>query len=176
MKKLQLNAEKRDILFRSLLALAVLFVTVLLQTSFLPQVDLFGAIPDLVLILVVGIGFFNGAKVGIPFGIGAGVVCYLLGGSGAAMIILLYALLGFLSSRLVSGRNYISWCIYMAAACVIKMIWSLLMCLVLSAVPRPMAALWHSLLPELVGTLVLSLALYYPVKAAAKLVKRKSEL
>lgn len=176
MRKIQLNAGKRDILFRSLVALAMLFVTALLQTSFLPQVDLFGAIPDLMLILTVGVGFFGGMKVGLPFGIGAGLVCYFLGGSGAAVMILLYALLGYLSSMYFLGRNYPSWCLYMAAACLIKMLWSFFMCILFSAVPRPFAALWHSILPELLGTLLLSLVLYYPVRAAARLLIRKSEL
>lgn len=176
MKKIQLDAGKRDILFRSLIALAMLFVTVLLQTSFLPQVDLFGAIPDLVLIFVAGVGFWNGMRVGIPFGIGAGLICYFLGGSGAAMMILLYAFFGYLSSAYFLGRNYPSWCIYVAAACGIKMLWSFLMCIFLSAVPHPFAALWHSLLPELLGTFLLALALYYPVKLAARLLMRKSEL
>ncbi len=176
MKKIQLDAEKRDIVFRSLVALAMLFGTVLLQTSFLPWVDLFGAIPDLVLIFVVGVGFFSGMKVGVPFGIGAGLLCYFLGGGGGAVMILLYALGGGLASMYFLGKNYPAWCIYMVAACLFKMIWSLLMCLLFSAVPRPLAALWHSILPELLGTFLLSLALYRPIGAASRLLRRKSEL
>ena len=175
MKRLQLDAEKRDILFRALVALAMLFGAVLLQTSFLPWVGLFGAIPDLVLIFVAGVGFFNGAGVGIPFGIGAGLVSFFLGG-GNVMIILLYSLAGILFSMIFMGRRYLPWCLHMLAAVLFKAVWSLLMCLLFSPVPRPLAALWYSILPELLGTLLLSLVLYVPVRAAARLLKRKSEL
>ncbi len=176
MRKIQLNAEKRDILYRSLIAFAMLFGTALLQTSFLPWLDLFGAIPDIVLIFVVGVGFFDGMKIGSPFGIGAGLLCYFLGGGGAAVFILFYSLCGLVSSMGFLGRNYPSWCLYMAASCLFKAVWSLLMCLLFSSVARPLAALWHSILPELLGTALLSLVMYRPVKAAARLLKRKSEL
>ena len=176
MKRIQLNAEKRDILYRSLIALALLFGTALLQTSFLPQIGLFGAIPDLLLILVIGVSFFNGSRVGIPFAIGAGLVGYFLGGGSHAEIILFYSLVGILFGTYFSGRRYFAWCLHMLIAVFIKMGWSFLICLFVSSVPRPFAALWHSLLPELLGTLLLSLVLYVPVRVAARLIKRKSEL
>ena len=176
MKKIQLNAEKRDIIFRSFIAFAMLFGVVLLQTSFFTGVDLFGAIPDLVLIFVVGIGFFDGIKTGVPFGIAAGLLCYFLGGSGTAVLILLYSVCGLVSSVRFLGINYPSWCIYMAVACMGKVFWSLLMCLVFSPVPRLWAALWHSILPEFLGTFLLSFVLYFPIKAAARCLKRKSEV
>jgi cell shape-determining protein MreD len=176
MRRIQLNAEKRDIVFRSLIALAMLFGTALLQTSFLPWVGFFDAIPDILLIFTVGVGFFNGARVGIPFGIGAGLVGYFLGGGRHAEIILLYALAGILFCMYFTGRKYLSWCIHMMVAVLFKAGWSLLMCLVFSPVPRPLAALWHSVLPELLGTLLLSLVLYVPIRAAARLLKRKSEM
>ncbi len=176
MKRIQLNAEKRDIVYRALIALAMLFGTALLQTSFFPWVGLFGAIPDLLLVFVAGVGFFDGARVGSPFGIGAGLLGYFLGGGANAEILLLYSLVGILSGLYFTGRKYLSWCIHMAAAVLVKAIWSLLICLLFSPVPRPFAALWYSILPELLGTLLLSLALYVPVRAAARLLKRKSEL
>lgn len=176
MKKIQLNAEQRDILFRTLIALAMLFGTALLQTSFLPWVGLFGTVPDLLLIFVAGVALFNGAKIAIPFGIGAGLVGYFLGGGSRAEIILLYALVGILFSMYFFGRKYVAWCVHMAAAVILKAVWSFMICLLFSPVPRPFAALWHSILPELLGTLLLSLALYVPVRAASRLLKRKSEL
>ena len=176
MKKLRLNAEKRDILYRALIALAMLFGVALLQTSFLPWVGLFGAIPDLLMIFVVGVSFFNGARVGIPFGIGAGLIGYFLGGGSRAEILLFYSLVGILFGMYFAGRKYLAWCVHMAAAVLAKAVWSFVICLLLSPVPRPFAALWRSILPELLGTLLLSLALYAPVRAAARLLKRKSEL
>lgn len=176
MKRIQLSAGTRDILYRSLIALAMLFGTALLQTSFLPQVDLFGAIPDLLLIFAVGVSFFSGARVGIPFAIGAGLVGFFLGGGAHAEILLFYSFVGILFGTYFSGRRYFAWCLHMLIAVFIKMGWSLLICLFFSPVPRPLAAFWYSLLPELLGTLLLSLALYVPIRAAARLIKRKSEL
>lgn len=153
----------------------MLFGTALLQTSFLPGVSLFGAIPDLLLILTVGVGMFDGMRVGIPLGIGAGILSHTLGG-GSPLAILLYAVGGALATARPLRKNYLAWCMYMGIACLIKLVWSLVACLFGAAVPRFFAALWNSILPEFLGTALLALALYYPVKAAARLLKRKSEL
>lgn len=176
MKKLRLNAEKRDILYRALIALAMLFGATLLQTSFLPWIGLFGTIPDLLMIFVVGVSFFNGARVGMPFGIGAGLIGYFLGGGSHVEILLFYSFVGILFGMYFGGRKYLAWCVHMAVAVLAKVVWSFLICLLLSPVPRPLAALWRSIVPELLGTLLLSLVLYSPVKVAARLLKRKSEL
>ena len=176
MKQIRLNAEKRDILYRSLIALAMLFGTALFQTSFLPWVGLFGVIPDLLLIFVAGVSFFNGASVGVPFGIVAGLVGYFLGGGTNVEVVVLYAFVGGLFGLCFVGRKYLVWCIHMTAAVLLKAVWSFLICLLFSPLPRPFAALWYSILPELWGTFLLSLALYAPVRSAARLLKRKSEL
>lgn len=179
MKKLHLNARSRDVVFRSLVAFAMLFGIVILQTSFLPGLDLFGAIPDLALVFVVGIAFFDGFRIGILNGIGAGLLIYFLGGMGAALPILFYSFCGGgfgLASERILGRNFPSWCIYAISAIFLKAVWSLLVCFWLSAAPRLGAALTESILPEAIGTFLLFLFLWYPIKRVSKLLKRKSEI
>ena len=48
----------RNLIYFLAIAAAVLFVAALLQTSFLSQIDIFGAVPDLLLIFTVGIGLW----------------------------------------------------------------------------------------------------------------------
>ena len=175
MRKIRWDAEKRDIVFRSLIGLAMLFGTALLQTSFLPQVDIFGAVPDLLLIFTVAIGVFDGLRVAAPVGVAAGVLCYYLGG-GEPLGILFYTAVGMLASMRQLGKNYPSYCIYMAAAGVLKVIWTLFTTLLHSPVWRPLRVLWYSALPEFLGTVLISLVLYVPLCAAARLLKRKSEV
>jgi hypothetical protein len=175
MRKIRWNAEKRDIVFRSLIGFAMLFGIVLLQTSFLPPLDIFGAVPDLLLIFTVGIGFFNGIRVAAPVSIAAGLLCYYLGG-GAPLGILFYAAMGILASLGYLGRNYPSFCVYMAVAGGFKIFWSLFAALVYSSAPHLLRVLWHSALPEFFGTVLISLFLYVPLRAAARLLRRKSEV
>ncbi len=175
MRKIRWNAEKRDIVFRSLIGLAMLFGTVLLQTSFLPQVDIFDAVPDLLLIFTVAIGVFDGFRVAAPVGVAAGVLCYYLGG-GEPLCILFYAVVGMLAAMQYPTRNYPSYCIYMTAAGVLKIFWTLFMTLLHSPAWRPLRVLWYSALPEFLGTVLISLVLYVPLCAAARLLKRKSEV
>jgi rod shape-determining protein MreD len=175
MRKIRWDAEKRDIVFRSLIGLAMLFGTVLLQTSFLSQIDIFGAVPDLLLIFVVALGLFDGLRVAAPAGVAAGVLCYYLGG-GEPLGILFYAVVAILASRQYPTRNYQPYCIYMTVAGVLKICWTLFATLVYSPVWRPFRVLWRSALPEFLGTVVFALALYVPLRVAARLLKRKSEM
>ena len=175
MRKIRWDAEKRDIVFRSLIGLAMLFGTVLLQTSFLSQIDIFGAVPDLLLIFTVGIGLFNGLRVAAPVGVASGVLCYYLGG-GEPLCILFYAVVAILASRQYPTRNYLPYCIYVTVAVVLKIFWTLFSTLVYSSVWRPFRVLWHSALPELLGTVAIALLLYVPLKMAARVLRRKSEV
>lgn len=178
MRKLQWDAKTRDIIFRSLLAFAMLFGIVLLQTSFFPALDLFGAVPDITMVFVVGIAFFDGLYIGALTGIGAGMLVYFLGAFGPATPIFFYAMCGVLAgyaSGHLLGRNYPSWCIYAFVACFLKLFWSVISCLIGSASPSIGAALINSILPEALGTVIMFLILYVPLQYASCLLRRKSD-
>lgn len=149
----------------------VVFAAALLQTSFLAMLRPLGAVPDLVLVLSLGAGYFCGAEKGCIFGTAAGVAAYALGDLGFAFLPLLYALVGLMAGLLVdnffSGKLAV-WCIYVFGAAVIKGGYSLACCLLFSGGLQLWAVLWRTLLPEFIVTLILGAVLYYPVKRLCK--------
>lgn len=176
MKRITLSAKDRALLYRALMLAAAVWVLGLLQTSFLPHFALFGAVPDLILALVLVTARETDEKFGGTVGLLAGSLAFILGDVGAALWILFYAALGFLAgvlSKYVLGKNYPSYLVFASAACLLKMTYSLLLCALLSADAQPLRALLESFLPEAILTFVAAALLYVPLRAFVRRTKRK---
>ena len=160
-------------------AAVTLFVAALLQTSFLPRVGLFGAIPDLILILVCGVAFYLGPIDGATFGLVAGIFLECLGGVGLAAAPFLYlafgVVFGLLAKHAFRGK-FTHWMVYSVLFCAVKAGYSLLWILLGSAHIQFGAALGASVLPELVGTLLLSLALAGPVRVLSGMLRGRMSM
>lgn len=160
-------------------SLGALFLAALLQTSFLPALDLFGAVPDLVLILVCGIAFYLGPTDGALFGLVGGILVDGLGGAGLSLSPLFYtavaALFGALSV-IAFANKFIHWIVYSIIFCFVKAFYSISRILVESGEIRFGSALAASVLPEFLGTLLLAAALSYPVKLLAGLLRGRMNL
>lgn len=156
-----------------------LFLTSLLQTSFLPALGLFGAVPDLVLILTCGVAFYLGYVDGAMFGLVGGILLDALGGTGFMLSPLLYVtlgvLLGWLSARFFANK-FIYWIAFSLIFCFLKAFYSIFRICLESGVARLGAALLASVLPEFFGTFLLSLALAYPVKWLAGVLRGRMNL
>ncbi len=158
---------------------AVLFLTSLIQTSFLPAVALFGAIPDLVLILVCGVAFYLGPVDGALFGLVGGILTDGLGGVGFSFSPILYTVIGVLLGLLAMAafaNKFIHWIIYSTIFCLTKALYSIFRILLDSGEVRLGKALGSSVLPELFGTLLLSVALYVPAKWVAGLLRGRMSM
>lgn len=156
-----------------------LFLIALLQTSFLPPLGLLGAVPDLTLIFACGIAFYLGPVDGAVFGLIGGILVDALGGAGAMLSPVLYTvtafLLGTLARLFLDGR-FVYWCIYSVVFCLAKALYSATRIL-LSGNGRQFGdALLASVLPEWIGTLALSLALAFPVKWLAGVLRGRMNL
>ena len=145
----------------------IVFAAALLQTSFLAVLRPLGAVPDLMLLVALGAGYFCGAEKGGIMGIAAGVAAYALGDVGLALLPLLYMLVGAAAGLLVDNffaGKFAVWCIYVFGAAVIKGGYSLLCCVIFSGELQLWAVLWRTLIPEFLTTLILGAAVYYPIK------------
>lgn len=176
MKRITLSAKDRALLYRALMLAAAVWVLGLLQTSFLPHFSFFGTVPDLVLALVVVTARETDEKFGGTVGLIGGILIFMLGDVGVALWILFYAAIGFLAgafAKLVLGKNYPSYLVFAATACLLKLIYSFLLCLLLSADAQPFRALWQSFLPEAIITFVCAALLYVPLGAFVRRTRRK---
>ena len=149
----------------------IIFAAALTQTSFLAFVEPFGAVPDLALVLCLGVGYFKGAFKGGTFGLAMGLVCYTLGDTGLVLLPVLYGAVGVAAGLLVenffSGK-FAVWCLYTTGAALIKGGYSLTCIVVFSENLRLWQALFGAVVPEFVGTVILGAALYIPIKLMCK--------
>lgn len=161
------------------IAVGVLFLAGLLQTSFLPRVGLFGAIPDLVLILTCAVAFYLGATDGATFGLVGGIILEGLGGYGLALAPLFYMAVGYGFGLLASkafAAKFTHWMIYSGLAAVVKALYSLALVWISPNGDRWGAALVRAILPEFLGTFLLALALTVPARALAGLLRGRMSL
>ena len=165
--------SKRLIYFAAV-SFAVLFFASLVQTSFLPSLGLFGAVPDLVLTLVAGVAFYLGVIDGALFGLVGGILVDGLGGAGLSLAPLFYVVVGVLGGLLSSSafaNKFMHWTIYSAMFCIAKAFYSMFRILVGSGEVRLGAAFVASVVPECVGTLVIAILMFVPVKWVAGLLR-----
>ena len=166
-EKMRLNRDTALFLRKSLIYFTAAFVSAIVQTSFLAVLRPLGVVPDLVLLLALGVGYFCGAEKGGIIGALSGVVAYALGDVGLAFLPLLYALVGVAAGLLVESffaGKFTVWCLYVFCAAAIKGAYSLACCIILSGDVRIFGVLFYTVIPELVATLILGAAIYYPMK------------
>jgi hypothetical protein len=171
-KDMKLSRDAALFLRKALIYIAIIFMASLLQTSFLATLRPFGAVPDLMLLLALGAGYFRGAETGGIFGVASGVVAYAMGDIGTAFLPLLYMLVGVASGILVESffaGKFAVWCLYVAGVAVLKSIYSLVCAVIFSGELQLWALIFKALLPEFIGTLILGMALYLPIKRLSKL-------
>lgn len=150
---------------------AVAFFASLIESSFFGAWLPFGIVPDLLLILTLGAGYFKGSVSGGFFGVLAGVLCQFMGGVGFNLNIILYIAVGYLAGVLVEGffaGKYAVWCIYVLGASLLKGAFSLVYIVAFSGVEKIFAAFFSSVLPEVFGTFLLGVILYKPIKKLVK--------
>lgn len=165
--------NKRLIYFLAIAA-AALFAAGLLQTSFFPQLGLFGAVPDLVLILVCGAAFYLGPVDGAMLGLVGGIIIEGLAGFGLALSPLLYLLIGVLfgalSIKMFRGKFW-HYAVYSVMFCAAKAAYSMARVVLSQVGNRPWAALLHAVLPEFIATLLLALLLAAPARGFAGILR-----
>ena len=168
---MRLNRDALLMLRKIIIYFVIIFAVSLVQTSFLAVIEPFGAVPDMTLLFTLGAGYFCGPLAGGIFGVAAGAVAYALGSTGLAFLPLLYCIVGaftgFLVENFFTGK-FAVWCLYTTFAAVIKGGYSLAHIILFSDNVQFFAAIWRSVIPEFIGTVVLGAALYIPIKKICK--------
>ena len=164
---MKLNRDALIIMKKALVYFVIIFIASVLQSSFLAVVSPFGAVPDLVLLLTLGAGYFCGPIAGLVFGIAAGAISYAVGGAGLALAPLFYGAIGGLAGFLVENffkGKFAVWCIYLVFAATFKSSFSTAYILFFSNDVQLFTAIWRTAFPEFVGTVILGAALYVPIR------------
>ena len=159
-----------------------LFAAAVLQTSFFARLALaipYGAVPDLVLAVIVAIAIFDSERTGAIAGIAAGFLVSALGGTGFTLLPLVYMLCGYICgvwSTMGLSANFASWCVYMAAVGVARALTTLISVALSYPDCSLIAVLTTALIPEFLATLLVSPLAYFSVRRVALRFNRRLKI
>lgn len=170
MRWMAISIDIADILRGSVIAFLVLLFA-LLQTTLFKSFRLFGAVPDLMLPLVIAVGITEGDRWGGITGLVSAVLIESIGGTGLALLALLYAPVGFISgifSTFYFRDSLPVRAIYIASACLVKCVFTVI-CTVHTFGRVDVGLMLGSIVvPEYFSTLIMSVipqaAAYFALK------------
>ena len=146
---------------------AVLFVLCVVQTTVCGRWKLFGAVPDLMLCAVVLIGYCRGREAGAIAGIAAGVMTAMLGSVGVTVEPVFYLVVGYVSgwfARAVYPKGLRTYAVFLAAALPLCAVRTVIQACLTHSNPHLAMLLVYAVLPELGGTAIMGLVLFYPLR------------
>ena len=167
------KARSRLVIFGVSLA-ALLFLGALIQTSVFGKLTYIGAVPDLMLCIVLGISYFSGRHYGAITGIVAGVLIETIASSGIVLLPLFYMIFGYMAghyARAVQPKRFIPYLFYLMFALLLRAgITFLYTCLIYQQI-HLLQIFAHAVLPEMLATALAGIALYLPLKLFCKKLK-----
>ena len=160
------KARSRLVMFGIWLAL-ILLLGAILQTSVFGKFTYIGAVPDIMLCIVLSISFFSGRHYGAITGIAAGALIEAMASSGIVLLPLFYMLFGYLTghyARAVQPKRFIPYLFYLMFALFLRAALTILYaCLTYQSI-HLVQFLIHAVLPEMLTTAVAGVCLYLPLK------------
>ena len=158
----------------------LLFLCACLQSSFFSAAVFFSAVPDLVLIAVIGIAVYDGERSGAIAGIFGGVVLEAFGAGGDIMMLpLFYMLCGFffgIAAHLLFNKNFISWLLYCIIGAAFRSVMSVVHAVFVESDVNVLLIFTEIVIPEYFITLLLSPIMYLPIRAAVRPFHKKIEM
>ena len=167
------KARSRLIVFG--ISLAVLILTgAVLQTSVFGKLTYIGAVPDIMLCIVLCISYFNGRHNGAITGLAAGALVETMASSGIVLLPLFYMLFGYMAghyARAVQPKRFVPYLFYLMFALLLRAALTVLYaCLTYQSIHLVQIFL-YAVLPEMLTTAVAGICLYFPLMLFCRKVK-----
>ena len=167
------KARSRIVVFGVSLALLILGGAVL-QTSVFGKLTYIGAVPDIMLCIVLGISYFNGRHHGAITGLAAGALIEAIASSGIVLLPLFYMLFGYIAghyARAVQPKRFVPYLFYLMFALFLRAgLTVMYACLTYQSI-HLLQILVHAVLPEMLATAIAGVCLYFPLMLFCKKVK-----
>lgn len=165
------SARTRKKLTASVLLLSLLLLAVvILQTSFFGFYKLFGAVPDLTLIIVLAAGLFLGERCGGLVGLAGGILLGALGSFGISLLPLFYYLLGFFAGAFGKGRaeNFSGYLLFFSISLGYRAVMTIIYASMTYHSVNFLTLLWRAVLPEALATAIFGILLFLPLRALCR--------
>ena len=169
--------RSRIILYTVTVGIMILVLSSL-QVSFFGKLSVAGAVPDLMLCLVLSIAFFKGEYAGAITGIAAGFVIEAIGSQGISLLPVVYMVYGYLVGHFacsVHTKGYLSYLFYLLLGMVLRAAVTVAyVCLTYRIIHLPDVIL-NSVLPELLASGIAGCILYFPMKPLCAWIDKKGK-
>ena len=167
------KARSRLVVFGVSLALLILGGAVL-QTSVFGRLTYVGAVPDIMLSIVLCVAYFNGRHHGAITGLAAGALIETIASSGIVLLPFFYMVFGYVVghyARAVQPKRLIPYLFYLMVALFLRAgLTVMYACLTYQSI-HLLQILIHAVLPEMLATAAAGLCLYFPLKLFCKKLK-----
>lgn len=171
------QAQNRSKMIRYTVVIGLLlFFMTIIQTSVIARVKTFGVSCDMMISVVLGFSYFFGCYTGAIVGIAAGFLTDAFGSVGLSVLPLVYLLIGYITGyyvKALNARGYLSYLICLGIVLPIRFLITLIMTLIsVNGFHFPTFLLTLAL-PEMLGTAIFGLALYFPIWGICAWLKRR---
>ena len=167
------KARSQLVMFCVLLAI-LLLIGAVLQTSVFGKLTYIGAVPDLMLCIVLCVSFFNGRHHGAITGLAAGALIETIASSGIVLLPFFYMLFGYITghyARAVQPKRITAYLFYLMFALFLRAaLTTLYACLIYQNI-HLLQIFVHAVLPEMLATAIAGICLYLPLKFFCKKIK-----
>ena len=175
---LRLPRIDTDVLWRVLISAGLLIFFALLQTTIFARFRPFGAVPDLMLPLVIAIGMTEREKWGAVFGVAAAFVIESLGGAPLSLLALLYMPAGYLAGILTIEMFRDSFAVralFTVVGCAVHMLFPLATMALTVEGFTFLRGLTEAVLPEFLASVVFAALPHLLAKAALRVFHKPRE-
>lgn len=160
--RLSANSVLKHFLYSLILLTAIIF-----QCVFFAKLELFGARPQLVLLFVCTLSFFEGAKSGAVYGLIGGYLLDMVCGGGVFFSAVVYMLMCYLTAYAVEIYFSDGFLPFLAISTVFMIAKHLLdIAAILTAYKsfNFFKTLWYVFLPETLYTLIAAAFIFFPIR------------
>jgi len=169
------QTRRRSIRYIGIVTLLLVTLSVI-QVSFFGRIRIWGAIPDVMIVAVMGIGFFTGQYTGAVSGIGAGFLIDALGSTGITLLPMCYLFEGYLVgfyARTTGSKGIFRYGVYLGVTLLYRAAITVLYACLWYRNLRLPVVLMDVVLPEAVGTAIVGILLYFPMRALCGCLEKK---
>lgn len=154
-------------IFKHFLYSFILITLVIVQSTFFAKLEIFGARPQLVLLFVCTLSFFEGAKSGAVYGFIGGYVLDLICGGGLFFSGVIYMLICYLAAYAVElyfSDEYLPFLAISFAFLIAKHILDVFAIIANYKEINIFKTIFYIFLPETLYTLLLSAFIFFPIR------------